>query len=308
MVPDAVTPLPPALAVGLDEFLDAMRVEVGLAPRTLLAYGQDLRRFLDSCAAAGRSQPTDLIPDDVVAHLAARRAGGAAGRTLARNLTAIRVLCRFWVAEGLAPRDPTALLPAPRLARVLPEVRTAEEVDRLLAAPEGDGWLAQRDRALLEMLYASGARVSEAVGLRTDALEPGLRGVRLHGKGDKQRLVPLGVRAADALQIWLREGRPQVVPAGRREAAVFVSRAGRPLGRADAWRRVQVAAGKAGLLGKLSPHTLRHSFATHLIEGGADLRAVQEMLGHASIRTTELYTHLDAEHVRGVHRLYHPRG
>lgn len=301
-------PLPNGLAAGLEEFLEAMRVEVGLARRTLEAYRGDLERFLYECAAAGRRLPRQIEPDDVADHLATRRRSGAAPRTLARNLTSIRVLCRFWVAENMASHDPTARLPAPRLARTLPGVRSAEEVERLLLAPAGQGWRAQRDRALLEVLYASGARVSEAVGLRTDGLEPDLRGVRLHGKGDKQRIVPIGRRAADALTTWLREGRPQVLAAGRREPAVFLSKTGRPLSRSDAWRRVQAAARAAGLSGKLSPHTLRHSFATHLIEGGADLRAVQEMLGHASIRTTELYTHLDGEHVRGVHRLYHPRG
>ena len=164
-----------------------------------------------------------------------------------------------------------------------------------------------RDRALLEVLYATGARVSEAVGLRTDGLQFELRVLRLTGKGSKTRLVPLGQRAIQALEAWLTRARRSAL-GGRESAFVFVSRTGKPLGRLDAWRRVKLAARLAGLSPDISPHTLRHSFATHLVEGGADLRSVQEMLGHASIKTTEVYTHLDAEHVTSIHRLYHPRG
>ena len=214
---------------------------------------------------------------------------------------------RFQIAEGALASDPTALLPAPLLRHALPHVLGAEEVDRLLGSVAGEAWSDLRDRALLEVLYACGARVSEAVGLRVDALEPRLSVLRLHGKGDKARLVPLGDRARAALERWLSEGRPRV-PGCARRREVFLTRRGRPLDRTNAWRRVKLAALRAGLPHAVRPHTLRHSFATHLIEGGADLRAVQEMLGHASIRTTEVYTHLDTENVRALHRLFHPRG
>jgi integrase/recombinase XerD len=186
-------------------------------------------------------------------------------------------------------------------------VLAVEEVERLLAAPDGEGWRDQRDRALLEVLYACGARVAEAIGLRTDSLEPSLRVLRLLGKGSKMRVVPIGARAREALVHWIENGRREL-PGGRKRAEVFLSRNGKPLDRTNAWRRVKAVALRAGLAASISPHTLRHSFATHLLAGGADLRAVQEMLGHASIRTTEVYTHLDNEELHGIHRLYHPRG
>ena len=176
----------------------------------------------------------------------------------------------------------------------------------MLAAAAPEDWRGERDRALLEVLYACGARISEAIGLRTDDLDPQLRVLRLHGKGDKMRVVPVGARAREALQRWLDGGRREVTR-GRSVPEVFLSRSGRPLDRTNAWRRVKAIAQAAGLGSGLTPHGLRHSFATHMLEGGADLRVVQELLGHASIRTTEIYTHLDADHVRTVHRMHHPR-
>ncbi|MBI5361569.1 MAG: tyrosine-type recombinase/integrase, partial [Planctomycetes bacterium] len=184
-----------------------------------------------------------------------------------------------------------------------------EEVARLLAAPSGKGWppwKRERDQALLEVLYASGARVSEAVALRTDALEPKLRVLRLTGKGNKTRLVPLGERARMALEQWLGVGRRRFL-ADLSRPEVFLTKSGKPMSRIDAWRVVKAAARAAGIRAELSPHSLRHSFASHMVEGGADLRSVQELLGHASIQTTEVYTHVDSEHVTSLHRLYHPR-
>jgi len=298
--------LPPHLESGLEDFLDAMRVEAGLARNTLRAYRGDLERFLRWAARAGLRSWQELETPLVVDYLAARRSEKAAEATVARNLVALRMAVRHLVQEGVLAKDPTALLPAPVLRRLLPRTLTAEDVERLLTACNGDGWRDQRDRAFLEVLYACGARVSEVCGLRTDDLEPELRVLRLTGKGDKTRFVPMGERAREALQRWLQDGRKLVVNA--RLPEVFLSKSGRPFDRTNAWRRVKAAALAADLSMRITPHTLRHSFATHLIEGGADLRAVQEMLGHASIRTTEVYTHLDAEHVRSVHRLYHPRG
>ena len=234
---------------------------------------------------------------------------GAAAATRSRTLVSIRLFARFLVAEGLLGRDPCTQLSAPRLARLLPHTLSVPEVERLLQAAAGDSWREQRDRALLELLYGTGARISEAVGLSIDDLEPELRVVRLLGKGGKARLVPLGECARAALERWIDGARRALVMrTGSRARAVYLSVRGRPLDRTNAWRRVKELARRAEVTSELSPHGLRHSFATHLIEGGADLRAVQEMLGHASIRTTEVYTHLDAEHVRAVHRLYHPRG
>ena len=298
--------LPAGLAAPIEDFLDAGRVEAGLARASLRAYRGDLERFARWLARRGRSDWKRLETADLVDYLGDRRREGAAEATVARNLVAVRMLVRFLLDEGALRRDPAAHVPAPVLRRLLPRSLTPEDVERLVEAVEGDDWRALRDRALLEVLYACGARVSEAVGLRTDDLEPRLRVLRLHGKGDKARIVPVGVRAREAVERWLAEGRPRVTR-GDRVPQLFLTRSGRPLGRTDAWRRVRAAALAAGLP-SVTPHTLRHSFATHLLAGGADLRAVQEMLGHASIRTTEVYTHLDAEYVRGLHRLYHPRG
>jgi len=238
--------------------------------------------------------------------MARLRHTGAAEASAARALTSLRIFARFLVAEGALQRDPTAQLDAPRLRRLLPSALTPEEVELLLVAPRGDSWLAERDRALLEVLYATGARISEALGLCTNDLDPALAALRLHGKGDRMRTVPLGGRARVALNTWLAGGRRRVARQ-QGTTAVFLTRGGKPLDRTAAWRRVKIAALAAGLPGSLSPHGLRHSFATHLLEGGADLRAVQELLGHASIRTTEIYTHLDADHVRTVHSMHHPR-
>ncbi|HVS19120.1 MAG TPA: tyrosine recombinase [Planctomycetota bacterium] len=299
-------PLPAALREALEDYLEALRVEAGLARRTLASYRADLERALAWFVERGLSTWGELGPERVVDYLAARRAGGAAEATVAHDLTALRMLCGHLVAERVLARDPCALLRAPVLRSSLPNVLRPDEVDALLAAPDGTGWEDVRDRALLEVLYACGARVSEALGLRTGDLEPGLRVLRLTGKGDKTRLVPCGARARAALADWI-EGPRRSMPSALRREEVFLSRSGAPLDRSNAWRRVKRAALRAGLAKRVTPHTLRHSFATHLIEGGADLRAVQEMLGHASVRTTEVYTHLDSSTVLGVHRLYHPR-
>ncbi len=304
--PSTPIELAPALRAGVEGFLDSLRLEAGLARNTLDAYRRDLESFLGWTARHDRVRWEDLDVELVLDYLEVRRAAGAAEASVARALVAIRMLIRFLVTEGTLARDVTALLPAPRLRRLLPGVLAVEEVEALLDACAGDSWRALRDRALIEVLYATGARVSEAVALRTDDLEPELRVLRLHGKGDKMRIVPLGARAREAIEGWLRDGRPRVAGTSHR-AEIFLTRSGRPLSRIDAWRRVQALARQAGLAVPTSPHTLRHSFATHLLAGGADLRAVQEMLGHASISTTEIYTHLDVEELRGLHRLYHPR-
>ena len=334
-------PLRPAL----HDFLDALRVESGASRNTTAAYRRDLEAFLARLHAAGHVDFDRLQPIDVVDHMAGLRAAGAAESTVARSLAAIRMFFAHLIGEGTLARDPCALISAPHLARYLPTCLSIEEVDALLAAPGQDTWIDARDRALLEVLYATGARVSEAATLETSALEPQLGVLRLTGKGQKTRIVPLGTRAAEALETWLTQWRrtmmvkadaksgPKSGPQSGLETgplyskeptsnrtprktrrpseshdAVFVTKSGHPLDRVTAWRRVKALALRAGITTDISPHTLRHSFASHLVAGGADLRAVQEMLGHASIRTTEIYTHLDADQVRSVHRLYHPRG
>jgi len=302
----AAAPLPVPFRAALADFLEALRVEAGLARATLQAYRRDLEAAARYFSERGARGFSDVDSDLLVAYLAARREAGAAEASVARGLSALRMLLRHLAAEGRIDSDPASLIAAPRLRHALPRALSVEEVDRLLCAPAGESWRDQRDRALLEVLYATGARVSEACGLRTDGLDPQMRALRLHGKGNKVRLVPMGARAREALARWLEHGRRRVPgSAARRE--VFVTHRGAPLDRTNAWRRVRAAALRAGLTVRITPHTLRHSFATHMIEGGADLRSVQEMLGHASVQTTEIYTHLDHEHVLALHRLYHPR-
>jgi integrase/recombinase XerD len=306
------------MRLALADFLEALRVEAGLARNTLTAYRSDLNAFLAFAATSGARRCDAIRPALIVDWLAERRAAGLAEATVARGLAATRMMMRHLVAEGRIRKDPTARISAPALRPALPRTLAVEEIERLIEAARGPeprsaagkrvapSWRVERDRALFEVIYACGARVSEAVGLRTNEIEPSLRVLRLLGKGSKTRIVPLGERAREALERWIAGGR-RSLPNAARADAVFLTKSGRPMSRGDAWRVVKEAARRAGLPSTISPHTLRHSFATHLVEGGADLRSVQEMLGHASIRTTEVYTHLDTEHVTSLHRLYHPR-
>ncbi len=310
--------LPPGLAGSILDFLDAMRVEAGLARNTIAAYRTDLEGLGRWMGERSLGDWSELDEDRIIEWLGGRRTAGAAETSVARGLVALRMLVRFLIMESGLKKDPTARIPTPKLRRLLPETLVPEDVERLLGVFLVDGrapdWRAERDTALLEVLYAAGARISEALGLTTNDIPPDLASLRLHGKGDKMRVVPLGERARQALSLWLENGRMAMVRkrkaagAGLASSAVFLSRSGRPLDRSTGWRRVKEAARLAGLPTTISPHDLRHSFATHLLSGGADLRAVQEMLGHASIRTTEIYTHLDVEHVQTVHRMHHPRG
>jgi integrase/recombinase XerD len=293
------------LAIGLEDFLEALRVEAGLSKNTLTANRGDVRRFLAFAGARGVRRWRELSPELMVEHLEELRAGGAAEASVARALSALRMYLRHQVLEGVLGEDPLANLEGPRLRRSLPHVLDPLEVERLLAV-EGGSWRAQRDRALLEVLYACGARISEAAGLRTTAIEPSLRVLALSGKGGKSRLVPLGERARAALEAWLRDGRARILR-GRKSEHVFPTKSGRPLDRRTGWRAVKDAARRAGLSSAVSPHWLRHSFASHLLEGGADLRAVQEMLGHATIETTQVYTHVSAAHMREAYQKAHPR-
>jgi integrase/recombinase XerD len=239
--------LPAALERGLTDFLEALRVEAGAARNTLLAYRRDLEAFLDWCAEHERiARWQDIRPETIVSHLNACRDAGAAEASVARRLSALRMCLRHQVLEGRLERDPAALLSAPVLRRALPSVLSVEEVERLLAAPGTDGWRAQRDSALLEVLYACGARISEALSVRVDALEPSLRVLVLHGKGDKARVVPIGARARAAVERWRDEGRA-TLPDARRRRELFLSRSGRPRERSSGWRLVPRAAQQAGL-------------------------------------------------------------
>ena len=300
---------PPPLAAAIAAYLDHLRVERGLAQLTLSAYASDLRLFAIGAPGIRRWASS---PEPARGYLAglARPPRALRPASLRRKAAAIRAFYRFAFAEELIERDIAGLLDLPRPARRLPDTLDVPQVEALLAAPAPDEPRGIRDRALLELLYASGLRISEALGLdRQDlSLEGGF--VRVIGKGDKERMVPVGDVALDALGRYIDGVRPAWVgddAALARGGPLFVSAHGRRLGRMAAWRTVQDAATSAHLAGHVTPHTLRHSFATHLLEGGADLRVVQELLGHASITTTQLYTHLTGERIRQVYARAHPR-
>jgi integrase/recombinase XerD len=299
--------MPLGFPAAIRRFLEYLEVEAGLRPASLEAYLTDLRLFTDALESRGHASPETLDVDDVVAFVLGERERGQATTSLARRLVTVRLWLRFLAAEDLIPTDPSRRLDSPRIWKRLPGVLAPDEVERLLAAPDVATPRGQRDVALIETLYATGARVSEAIGLRLPDVRLDVGVVRCLGKGGKERLVPLGGRAREAIERWLDDGREEILR-GRPSEHVFITRQGGPLSRNRTWELVKEYARAAGIdPAGVSPHTLRHSFATHLLEGGADIRYVQEMLGHASVSTTQIYTHVDAKRLRELHRKYHPR-
>lgn len=290
----------------LERFQDYLSFERGLSPRTLQAYGRDTARleaFLHSRRVRSPDRATAADLREFSYHL---RDQGLAPSSIRRTLSAVRTYFRFLLAEGLIEADPSEQLESPRTWRRLPDVLSREEAERLLEAPDPSHRLYWRDRAMLEVAYASGVRVSELTGLkvRDVDLEEGFASV--YGKGSKERLVPVGGAAVRAVATYLRELRPRL-ERGRGEGVLFLNARGAPLTRMGVWKILRKHVESAGIARRVTPHTLRHTFATHLLEGGADLAAVQEMLGHADIATTQIYTHVDREYLRDVHRRYHPR-
>lgn len=302
-------PLPDELARAfhLERFDDFLSLEQGASERTREAYGRDVARLAAFAVAKGLRSPDALQARtlrDFVYHL---KDLGLAGASIRRNVSAVRTYFRFLVGEGLAAADPSDRLEMPRRWRELPDVLSVEEVTRILSAPSLDDPLCFRDRAMLELAYGAGLRVGEWITLQVkDALlDEGL--VRVFGKGGKERLVPIGRPAIGALALYLRELRPRL-ERGEGQGILFLNARGQALSRMGAWKILHKHVEAAGIEKRVSPHTLRHSFATHLLEGGADLRAVQEMLGHADISTTQVYTHVSRDYLRSVHKQYHPRG
>ncbi len=310
------------LEAALDEYLAHLRVERGLSANTTAAYRRDLTRYVRHREALGRTSVGAVSEDDVTAFVTAVREGADGGARLsaastARALAAVRGWHRFAHSEGLSMRDPASEVRAPTQLRRLPHALSVDAVTRLLdAAGADDGPVALRDRALLELLYSTGGRISEVVSLDVDALgwlgaEPdeddqGPVVVRLRGKGDKERIVPVGSYARAALDAYLVRARPGLAAAGTGTSALFLNTRGRRLSRQSAWAVLQSASARAGLE-NVSPHTLRHSFATHLLQGGADVRVVQELLGHASVTTTQIYTMVTPDTLREVYAATHPR-
>ncbi|MFI5837788.1 tyrosine recombinase [Micromonospora sp. NPDC051300] len=312
----------PALRRAVRGYLDHLTVERGLSGHTLAAYRRDLERYLTTLADAGVTDLAAAGAAQVEAHLARLRAGDddhppLAVSSAARAASAVRGLHRFALREGLTGDDPGRDVRPPTPPRRLPRALPVDAVLRLLAAAAptettGDAApRALRDRALLEFLYGTGARISETVGAAVDDLDLDAGTVLLRGKGGRTRLVPVGGYAADAVRAWLVRGRPALLAAGRGTPALFVNARGGPLTRQGAWGVLRAAAGRAGLPvdgpEAVSPHTLRHSYATHLLDGGADVRVVQELLGHASVTTTQVYTLVTVDRLREVYVLAHPR-
>lgn len=290
----------------IDPFIEFLELERGLSPHTRAAYRTDLIEFGRFLAGRRITSPAGIGRAEIVAFLMEGRDAGLLSTTIARRLAAIRSWFRYLHAEGLLAADVAETMDAPRVWRVLPDALTQREVDRLLAAPDIDRPHGVRDRALLELLYATGLRVSEAAGLTLDRVSLEDRMLRCLGKGGRERVVPFGETAAAWLRRYLEEERPRLA---RRSSspALFLSARGGPLNRRTIWARVRRYAARAGLVKHVHPHTLRHTFATHLLANGAPLRVIQEMLGHADIATTQIYTHVDAGRLKQVHERFHPR-
>ena len=296
-----------ARAFALERFQDFLHVERGAARATNEAYALDLARFATFMRVKGASRPAGVTPAllrDFVYHL---KDLGLAPTSIRRNISAVRTYFRFLVGEGEIAQDPSDRLETPKRWLTLPDVLTVHETERLLAAPTLDDPLAFRDRAMLELAYGAGLRVSEWVtlGVKDLMLDDGL--VRVFGKGSKERLVPIGRRAIGAVAIYVRELRPRL-ERGAGKGMLLLNAHGKPLTRMGAWKILRKYVERAGITKRVTPHTLRHTFATHLLEHGADLRAVQEMFFFNDTATTEIYTHVDREYLRSVHKQYHPRG
>ena len=294
-------------------WLDHLRIERGVAANTLSSYRRDLARYREFLAGRGIEDVGAVREADVAAFLAELREPGEGRKALsassaARTLVAVRGFHRFLALEGQTPTDPAGAVSPPRPPQRLPKAIGVDEVERLLAAAGvGDTPASLRDRALLEVLYGAGARISEAVGLDIDDLDIDEGVVRLLGKGSKERVVPLGSYARAAVTAYLVRGRPALAAKGKGTPALFLNQRGGRLSRQSAWTAMGQAAERAGLTGHISPHTLRHSFATHLLDGGADVRVVQELLGHASVTTTQIYTLVTVQRLREVYAQAHPR-
>ncbi|OGX37327.1 MAG: site-specific tyrosine recombinase XerD [Omnitrophica WOR_2 bacterium RIFCSPHIGHO2_02_FULL_52_10] len=291
----------------IKEFINYLAVERGLADNTLLAYQRDLKKYAACLRKMGVKDAKNVKRDQITQFMYGQKKQGLSTNSICRNLAAIKMFHRFLVRERLAQEDPTNLVDTPKLWKRVPEVLTSGEIEAMIEAAKGQGWQAVRDKAILELFYASGMRVSELLNLKTENVNLELGYVRCIGKGRKERIIPIGKRARDALQKYCASVRGKLVKDDM-TFSLFVSRLGKKISRQSIWKIIKSYARKARIKKEIKPHTLRHSFATHLLERGADLRSVQEMLGHSDISTTQIYTHVDRERLKTVHKQFHPRG
>jgi integrase/recombinase XerD len=288
----------------LDQFINQLRVERGLASNTIVAYNHDLINFFDFLKQR-RVSPIQISQEDLVSFIAEKETQ-LSPRSLARNLVSIRMFYRFLVSEGKIESNPARLLGIPKMYQHLPDVLSRDEVEVFLLQPDTHTVLGKRDKAMLELLYATGLRVTELISLKMSNINLEAGYVRTIGKGSKERVVPSGTKAIDSLKEYLKNGRPSLLEKGG-FPYLFLNSKGRPMTRQGLWKIIRKYALKAGIAKTVTPHTVRHSFATHLLEGGADLRSVQIMLGHSDISTTQIYTHVARERLKEIHEKYHPR-
>jgi integrase/recombinase XerD len=290
----------------LEQFLNHLSIEVGLSINTVESYRRDMERYIGFLREKRVHSADKILEEHVTGFIVLRRRQGLAANSIARNLSSIRGFHKFLVMEGYSDSDPTGVLESPKRWRKLPTVLNIGQIEKLLDQPKGDTPLSIRDRAILEFLYATGVRISELSKIKRKDLLSEVGLVRVFGKGQKERIIPIGEAAVKATSRYLGEVRPSLAKEYS-EDVLFLNNRGRPFSRMGLWKILRRYVILAGIKKKVSPHTIRHSFATHLLEGGADLRAVQEMLGHADISTTQIYTHLDREYLKQEHRDHHPR-
>ncbi len=290
----------------IDEFMNYLSVERGLAQNTLLAYRRDLTKYIDYLSLKGVKNSSQVNRSHVSDFMFDLKKHEMSATSICRNLAAVKMFHRFLVRENLAKEDPTTLVDTPKLWMRIPSVLTQAEIEAMIAAAAGKNSQQARDQAILEIFYASGLRVSELSDLKTTSIDYNVGFVRAVGKGSKERIIPLGKKAREDLQKYLLRARPQLLK-NQTSDVLFLSRLGKKISRQSLWAVIKFYARKANIKKTIKPHTLRHTFATHLLEHGADLRSVQEMLGHADIATTQIYTHVDKERLKSVHKQFHPR-
>ncbi|MBP9854094.1 MAG: site-specific tyrosine recombinase XerD [Candidatus Omnitrophica bacterium] len=291
----------------IDEFINYLAVERGLAKNTLLAYSRDLSKYAQFLKKKGISEAMSVSRKHITDFMYDQKTKKMSTNSICRGLAAIKTFHRFLVRERIAKEDPTNLIETPKLWKRIPDVLTSGEIESLINVSKGRGWQAIRDNAIIELFYASGMRVSELSDLKLENIDLNVGYVRCIGKGSKERIIPIGRRAKETTGHYCEKVRVKLAK-NAEPAQLFLSRLGKRISRQSVWKIIKLHAKKANIKKTIKPHTLRHSFATHLLENGADLRSVQEMLGHADISTTQIYTHVDKERLKSVHREFHPRG
>jgi integrase/recombinase XerD len=290
----------------IESFLNYLIVECGLSRNTILGYSHDLQLFTNFLLFKKIADLNNVRPDTITSFIISEKQRGLSINSITRALVSIRMLYKFLLLEEKAKKNPFATMDSAKLWKKLPEIVSVKKIDELLSVPDTQTTLGMRNKAILELMYATGARVSEVAAVQLDWVNLEYGYIRCRGKGSKERIVPLGAKAVGSVQNYLQRARPKIKNS-QNSAYLFLSKAGKPLRRENIWVIVKNCSLKAGIQEHISPHSLRHSFATHLLENGADLRSVQEMLGHVNVATTQIYTHVSKQHLKAVHQQFHPR-